>query len=311
MTRALLSRRRIVPLGLLLSATVAALAGPVQAQHGGLPAGLPQYYLGVDSQPTVTYRQNATDTAVTLPNPNQGRLTLLYAHTYVDTPASNHYHGIGAYTYTGPTNNPTIQDTSSGNRIPEVYQQQAGYPRLNLIPGTGSHAGKYISGLDHANTYEGLQAGSTQLLNVGAPANDGRTILFNSSGGRWTTSLAGAEIGIQLVDITPGLNIWDSTTNTAMFAGVGSIYSLGLGNAATFNPLFWAESAVPLGTNLSATFRLVDTRTTGTPFGQSGRFGFDFTTAASAAPEPGTLGLITLTGTLVSLGGRRRPRRSA
>jgi hypothetical protein len=311
MKSALRLLRQSVSLGLLLSAAVAGLAGTARAQHGGLPAGLPQYYLGVDSQATVNYRQNASDTAITRPNPNQGRLTFLYAHTYISTPESNHYHSIGAYSYTGPTANPTVQDTSAGNRIPEVYMQAAGYPRLNLIPGTGANAGRYISGLDFPNTYEGLKAGSTQLLNApGAPPTDGRIILFNSSGGRWNTSLAGAQIGIQLVDITPGLNIWDSTTNAPMFAGVGSIYSLGLGNAAAFNPLFWADGAVPLGTNLGATFRLVDTRPTGTPFGESGRFGYDFTTAASAAPEPGTLGLMLLGGAVIA-GRRRRTRRAA
>jgi hypothetical protein len=308
MLRALHHARRLTPLSVLLTGLSLTIAAPAVAQ--GLPSGYPTYYIGVDSLVNVNYRQTATETAISRPNPNFGRLTFLYAHTYVATPEINHYHSIGAYTLTGPTASPTIRDTNAGNRIPEVYRRTAGLPALFLLPGTGTDAGRFVSGKDSVNEYEGLEVRSTQMLNTpGEPATDGRNVLFNSSAGRWTTSLAGAQVGIELLSITPGLNVVDAISGVSMFSGVGSVFALGTGNNVSFTPKFWVDGAAPLNTNYEATFRLVDTRTTG-GFGSSGRFGFDFVTANSVAPEPGTLGLLALGATtMVPL--RRRMRRRA
>jgi len=96
-------------------------------------------YVGLDTQDPITYGVYTGK-----PNPNVGRLTLLYAHHYpYGLFSRNHYHGIGAYSYTGPVETPTSRDTSSGNAIPEVY---TGLPGNVLLPHTNSiWAGRLIS----------------------------------------------------------------------------------------------------------------------------------------------------------------------
>ena len=52
------------------------------------------FYVGIDSRATL-----ASGVYVDLPNPNFNRLTFLYPHVFPSTPANNHYHGIGSYTF--------------------------------------------------------------------------------------------------------------------------------------------------------------------------------------------------------------------
>ena len=61
------------------------------------------YFVAVDSLETLT-----SGTYVGLPNPNYGRLTFLFAHPSVEDPSSSHFHAIGAYSYTGPVEAPTV-----------------------------------------------------------------------------------------------------------------------------------------------------------------------------------------------------------
>ena len=91
------------------------------------------FYLTVDGRPTLTLGTYAGQA-----NPNSGRLTLLYAHWSVD-----HFHGIGTYSLTGPTEAPTVLDTNSNNRLPESY---VGQQPLMLKAGVGAYVGKLVSG---------------------------------------------------------------------------------------------------------------------------------------------------------------------
>jgi hypothetical protein len=284
-------------------------SGVARAQNDGggpdgLP-GLPDFYVGVDGRQTITYRGPNDAAGVSLANPNFGRLTLLFAHTYADVPANNHYHGIGAYSYSGPAANPTVVDTSSGNRIPEVYQRNAGYPPLFLIKADPSRPGQYVSGYDRNNEYHDLLTASPQLL-TGANLPAGAGVLFNSSAQRWTTALGAAQLEVEVVDITPGLNILNALGGDAFYtSGVDSVgrrFGIGTGDNFQFKPLFAVDGAAPVGSNYSVTFRLHDARTSG-GFGSSGRFGFDLQT--SNAPEPG-VGVLTVAGALGFAVVRRR-----
>ena len=94
------------------------------------------YYIGIDDLPTI-----ATGTYAGLANPNFNHLTFLYAHTYPDTPASNHYHSKSIFTYTGPNLGAgTAVINSASNYVPE-----GALPPIKLSLGTGLYGGKLIS----------------------------------------------------------------------------------------------------------------------------------------------------------------------
>ena len=107
--------------------SVAALAIATAAlADGDAPTDI--YIIGVDSLTTLT-----SGTYAGLPNPNYGRLTFLYAHY---TPGTEHFHSIGAWSYSGSRDNPVVRNTSNNNRIPELAQRdrQTGQRYLYLRP---------------------------------------------------------------------------------------------------------------------------------------------------------------------------------
>jgi hypothetical protein len=82
--------------------SVAALAMATAAlADGDAPTDI--YIIGVDSLTTFTSGAYAG-----LSNPNYGRLTLLYAHY---TPGTEHFHSIGAWSYSGSRDNPVVRNT--------------------------------------------------------------------------------------------------------------------------------------------------------------------------------------------------------
>lgn len=238
------------------------------------------YYIGVDSRTTIP-----TGTYAGLANPNYNRLTLLYNH-------GDHYHSKGAYVYSGPNlGDSTAVVNSASNYLPE-----GSAPPFALTPGSGAFAGLYVSGQTPDVEGSSIRIGSVDAL-AGAPAGSDEAILFNSSGGRWTGSLAQAELAIELVDATAGLSILDAS-GQSLFGG-GTIYGLGLGGASLdFAPIFAADA---LG-DYTASFRLIDLRTGG-GFGESGVFEYRFT----AVPEPSSVILAALgVGVLPILARKRR-----
>lgn len=215
-----------------------------------------EYYVGIDGLPTIT-----TGSYAGLPNPNHNRLTFLFNH-------GDHYHGIGTYSYTGPASSPTVGDTNTNNRIPEISSAQ---PPLPLFPGEGSNAGRWISqpvdGLEYSETNAW---GPTDLLQGFDPGSEEHT-LFNSSGGRWTGSLAGRSLALEAVGLTPGLQVMDHT-GTTILDSPGDIHPLGEGSTFLFQPTFFTtENALSLYTG---SFRLVDLNNATR---NSGVFHLDFT----------------------------------
>lgn len=263
---------------LALMATVS-LGLSVQAETVG-------YYIGLDSRNPLPSGVYAGMT-----NPNFNRLTFLYAHTYEYVPglapagastfAVNHYHPIGAYALTGPTNAVVINPTSSNNRVPEISSQQ---PPLTLAPTTNAlYAGKLIHQRSEEH-YSDLRWRATDDLNQPTKYGPGSPewILFYSSAGTRTNSLAGGTINLELVSKTDGLHVGTADTLDVL-SNPGDRFSLGAGPAINFAPIFWVEGNAPAGT-YSASFKLVDTNTDGgrTPFLESGVFHLDF----KVAPEP-------------------------
>jgi hypothetical protein len=253
-----------------------------------------EYYIGIDGSPMLTSGAYAG-----LANPNQGRLTFLFAHPNEDSPASSHYHGIGAYSYTGPASSPTVQSTNTNNRIPEISSGQGPLP---LAPGSGMFEGRLVSQPIPGLEYSNLAIRSTQDLS-GFTSGTPEAFLFTSSGGRWMGSLEGAQVALQLVSITDGLNLVDEL-GAPILLSPGDTHLLGLGNTLAFTPTFWTDGAAPSGT-YSAQFRLLDlgSATGRSLFEQSGTFNVDF----QVVPEPSTVTLMALgIGVLAIVSTRRR-----
>ncbi len=244
------------------------------------------YYVGIDSRNPL-----ASGVYAGRENPNFNRLTFLYAHTYeyvpglapagVSTFAMNHYHPIGAYSLSGPTNALVINPSNANNRIPEISTQQ---PPLTLGPTTNAlYAGKLV----HARSEEhfsDLRWRSTDDLNKPTQYGPGSPewVLFYSSAGTRTNTLAGGLISLELIAKSEGFHIGSADT-LEVLANPGDRFNLGTGAAINFAPVFWVEGTASAGT-YSGSFKLVDTNTEGgrTPFRESGIFHLDF----KVAPEP-------------------------
>ncbi|PPD34791.1 MAG: PEP-CTERM sorting domain-containing protein [Methylomonas sp.] len=262
-----------------LSLTLAALALTVSANSQANTTSLAGYYIGIDARTTIP-----SGAYNGLSEPNSGNLTLLLNH-------GNHYHGIGAYSYSGPAASPTVNDTNTNNRIPETYTLEA---PLALNWGSGSlYSGKLTSQNNPSEDYGNLTFARVDTLSGHAIGSE-EQVLFNSSSNRWSTLLGTTSIGLQLISATPGLFVGDAQTAN-LFASDDTI-NLDSYLGSVFAPVFWTASNVPTGT-YTAEFRLVGLNNANI---NSGRFYFDFAPVAVPVPAAawlfgsGLLGLIGL-----------------
>lgn len=224
-------------------------------------ASMLEYYVGVDGLQTI-----ASGTYAGLNNPNHGRLTFLFAHPNETVPSTSHYHSIGAWSYSGPAGNPVVNTTNTNNRIPEILSGQAPLP---LVPGQGAQAGRWVNQAVPGLEYSNLRMASTQSLSQAAPGTT-EHYLFNSSGGRWTGSLNAVSLALELVSLTPGLQVADQA-GAPMFSAIGQTYKLGDGNPFSFTPSFYTNDNAR--SRYSAAFRFVDLNGT---LRDSGTFHMDF-----------------------------------
>ena len=224
-------------------------------------ASMLEYYVGVDGLQTI-----ASGTYAGLNNPNHGRLTFLFAHPNETTPSTSHYHSIGAWSYSGPAGNPVVNTTNTNNRIPEILSGQAPLP---LVPGQGAQAGRWVNQAVPGLEYSNLRMASTQSLSQAAVGTT-EHYLFNSSGGRWTGSLNDVSLALELVSLTPGLQVADQT-GAPIFSAIGQTYKLGEGNPFSFTPSFYTNDNTR--SRYSAAFRVVDLNGT---LRDSGTFHMDF-----------------------------------
>jgi hypothetical protein len=281
--------------GLVLLGSLVVSPGLAQAQAAddhdhGKP--YEHFYVGLDNRPTIT-----TGTYAGLTNPNFGRLTYLFAHT-ATPPTTNHFHGIGAYSYSGTAASPTIVSTSTNNRIPEPYSL---IPPLVLSSGSGVFADRLISQEQDGVEYSNLLLKPMNSL-LSYSDDPGAGYLFNSSDNRWSSTLGDAIVGLELVSTTAGLSVANAQGQTIL-SQAGDTYRLGQGDNFEFLPTFATDRDARPG-NYSASFRLRDLNTSPGYVSRlnSGTFSVDF----AVVPEPGTLiGL-----GLVGLGAWRSRRRS-
>ena len=269
----MISVRPLVLAALVASAGAVHAAEPIRATEG---IG---FYVGIDSLATIT-----SGTYASLANPNYGRLTVLFDH-------GNHFHGIGAYSYTGPGNAPSVSDTNANNRIPELSARIDPMPgTLALTAGSGDYAGLLVSGVlpettpHHAYSYLGFS--SIQSLAGNTPGSE-RDVLFNSSSGRWNAALDDVNVALKLEYITPGLKV--AANGDADLFDTGNLYLLGAGDSFDFLPVFWTAANAAPGT-YSAQFSLVNPGSNA-DVRDSGTFHFDFSVAAPV-PEPTTTAML-------------------
>jgi hypothetical protein len=234
------------------------------------------YYLTVDGRPTL-----ASGTYAGQANPNSGRLTLLYAHWNDDTPSSNHFHGIGVYSLTGAADAPTVLDTNGNNRLPENFTAQA---PLTLQAGAGAYAGKFVSG-ENGEHYSDLTLYSIHDLAAEATLNptSPEGYMYNSNAGYKNTPMTGLDVALEIVSISPGLNLGQAGLNQP-----GDRLAIGGEASWPFEPVFWTNGDALPG-HYSAALRLVDQANV---FGSSGTFHVDF----AIVPEPGSIGMALLAG---------------
>lgn len=277
--------------------TALTLVSPLRAQ-------MVEFYIGIDGR-----QQLVSGPYAGKPNPNAGRLTFFYAHAYAYVPGlqppgqsafnNNHYHGISAYSLSGPVDDPVVLNTNANSRIPETF---TGQPPLTLVPATeGLYAGKLVN----ARTAEHFSNPSIQSvwwLNDPSKWGPGSPewVMFRSSGGTRTNSLEGAVVALELVGRSEGLHI-GSAEQMDLLVNPGDRHVLGDGNQIDFSPVCWVEGEAPEG-HYWASFKLVDVGNGEgyTPFGESGIYWFDYRVAGTPALE--IAATVNLTMPLVSPG---------
>lgn len=250
------------------------------------------YYIGVDSLQTV-----ASGTFAGLANPNAGRLTLLFDH-------GNHFHGIGAYSYTGTAAAPVVQPTNANNRLPEVSSRvDEATSSIALKAGSGAFAGRWVSQPlaegSPAADYSHLGAASIQSLSgLGSTAD----VLYGSSSGRWNKSFNDVVVGLKLESISAGLKVAIGSSMDAFSAGVGSVFNLGDSASLSFMPTFHVDASLAPGV-YSAQFSLVNLGGNSAVM-SGGSFSYDFSVAAPV-PEPQTWALMLMGLALAAVAVRR------
>jgi hypothetical protein len=253
----------------LAAVALVSLAGTASAHD----LDIPSYIVGVDNLPTI-----ASGTFAGMANPNYNRLTFLFAHTYPVTPASNHYHSKGVYRYdpASSAESPLIQVNPS-NYVPEGAN-----PPITLSIGTGDYSGKLVSNpldpSDAGYAFSFMTIADVDSLR-GFGSGSPEDILLNSSSGRWSASIAGADVHVELVFLSDGLNVGVGSDLNA-FVNPGDDHHLA--DSFSFTPTFWTEFDAAPGTYI-AQFKLTDENGT---FGDSGTFEYRFAVAASSIPEP-------------------------
>ena len=267
--------------------------------------GQTNWFVGIDTLPTLTGGPFAGQA-----NPNLGKMTLLYGHQYpeVGSPSapSSHFHAKSSVrlyreTVGGPilTSDTAVTVNASGvitgmvNFVPE----SAGL-RIRLGNGSGTFAGKYATGfLGTGTEWEDMTYRPVSWLNRPG-ATTAQVATFNTSGGRYTGSVATTRVGLKIESLSSGLEAWLGGVQYS----TGQVIELGMGDFAT-TPVFAASTSVGEGVALNASVRLVDLDNLGSSI-NSGTTEFRFATV----PEPASMAAIGV-GMIGLL--RRRNKKSA
>ncbi len=234
---------------------------------GETQAAIAAHFIGVDGQAT-----QPSGAYMGLANPNHQRLTFLYAHYDLNDPLyPHHYHSKGRYINTGPNLGVnTAVTVSTSNFLPEP-------PQTHLMLGmqsSGAYVGRMSLSEDPNNHFSLLRTFDTGKLDPNVALEN---TLFNSSAGRWTGPLTGADVHMVLTFATAGLNFGtDSNPDSNPFAPADGAH---LSDDIDFKWVPWVAGSTAPDSEFIARFKLVDETAT---FGDSGEFEFRF----MSVPEP-------------------------
>jgi hypothetical protein len=263
-------------------------------------AQIAEYYVGVDGRPT-----NISGVYNRLPNPNFARITFLYAHAFTENVWNNHFHTLGSYTQTGPSNAPVVVNTNANNRIPEVGTRQ---PPLTLVPAptNSPFAGRLISARtdEHYSdlTIRPIHALRTRTVGTNVfeyGYGSGEHVMYTSSGGRWTNSMPGAVLALELIEKSAQIGV-ASGTNPAIVVNPGDRHVIGPADTFEAFPLVLHAAPDAAPGSYIARFKLIDVGPTDgrTAVLESGLFVFDVRVAG--APTLTVTNSVTLTAPLVT-----------
>lgn len=276
------------------------------------------YYVALDGRP------DQTGALVNHPNPNFNRLSLLWADTFPNawspnlTFNTNHYHRVGAIAHVVPTgyssSNPVPANVALDTFFFNSRLPESTFPDIKMNPGTGVWAGKYVTGNrpqifeDRSTFYDDLRIASVHHMRNAAGSDPGsqaaatspvQAMYYSSrftytqngfnlvNQPRYTGMMDDVIVGLRLVSISPGLNVAEPDGDALFTGGVGTVETLGPGNAFDFSFAFWVDGSAALDSRYSAFFELVNLNSASTIPG-SGQWRFD----VQAVPEPATLGLL-------------------
>lgn len=275
-----------------LVALAAVCALPAQASDGHRWDEGIGFYVGVDRLATLS-----SGTFAGLANPNAGRLTFLLDH-------GNHFHSIGAYSYTGTAAAPVVAGTSTNNRIPELSARtDEASSAIPLQAGTGALAGQWASGPlpSSADGFEYSYLGTASIHSLAGLSAEA-DILYNSSGARWNTAADDVLVGLKLESISAGLKV--AIDGQLDVFGAGDVITLG--SLASFSalPVLYADASAAAGI-YTARFSLVNLGSN-TAVSNSGSFYIDV--SVPAVPEPETWASALAGLTLMGLVAARRRR---
>jgi hypothetical protein len=188
----------------------------------------------------------------------------------------------------GPESNWTYYDNLTFGSIHNMRADAAADPAVMSAIANGQAAWQSNGDLTWTVNPNGTSPNPTRAsTDIGWMYTSSQYARSTANGGgfttRYTALFDSSVIELELVSKSAALDITNAA-GTTLLASPGDRVQLGTGRTWEFTPVFSTALTTPLGSELTATFRLVDSTNANLPSG-------DFT-FAMFVPEPATLGLL-------------------